>query len=267
MKKTIFLTFTAALIAIAVLPASAQIERNVPGNPYRYTYPNGNTIQINWKPESAKSVQRYTVAVNPTVLANNGLKFDFEMELPRPGNWLQIGVAGYYSPPRNTPRHDNYYDFWWRYYEDPYDSYLPASSWDSFRKMSGGGVSILYKRMLHRRGWYLSTGLAFNYFHVEYTDWGYVPFKEDGLTFYRRGEYPVTQSFFKPTAEFNVGKHFAISHRCFIDLYAGMRLSYSLYKRRSDDYQKFDTMYGFAYRGIDIFHGGVRFGVLLWDKQ
>ncbi len=266
MKKTIFRVFTAALLAITAVSASAQ-EGNI-RNPYRYTYPNGRTLRVNWKPETAKTLQRYTIAINPTPLFNRGLKLDFEYELPTPGQWLQVGVVGYYAPERTTPLREDYYDFWGNIHDDPYYRHLPVSSWDDFRKMSGGGVSVLYKKMLHRRGWYFSTGLSVSYFHVEYAGWGYVPFEEDGLTYYRQGEYPITQSFLKPALEFNIGKHFAISHRFFFDLYAGTRISYSLYKRAegSDNYQKFTGMYGFAYRGIEAFHGGIRFGVLLWNK-
>jgi hypothetical protein len=261
MKLRVKFRLTFAML-FATAAASAQIEVNTPSNPYQYTYRNGNTLKINWKPETAKSIRRYTVAVNPTPLFNNGLRFDFEYELPHPGQWLQVGLTGYYSSPRNTPRYFGWND------DDEYDRHLPVSSWVGFRKMSGGSVSILYKKMLHRRGWYFSTGLAFNYFRVEYTEWGYKSFEEDGLTFYRRGEYPVRQSFFRPTAEFNIGKQFAITNRCFFDLYAGTRVGYSFYKKRNDGHrQKFHTMYGFANRGIDIFHGGVRFGVLLWDRE
>lgn len=267
MKKTIFMAFAAALLAIVAVSVSAQDEGGI-RNPYRYTRPNGKTYKINWRPETAKTYQRYTIAINPTQLFNRGLKLDFEYELPRLGQWLQIGLTGYYAPERTSPRSSFWsgggYDAW----GDDYDRSLPVSGWDDFRKMSGGGITVLYKKMLHRRGWYLSTGLSVSLFRVQYTGWGMVPFVEDGLTFYRQGEFPITQSFVKPSFEFNVGKHFNLTHRLFIDIYAGGRLTWSIYKPRKDEYgyQEYSEIYGFGYRGIEPFHGGVRFGVLLWNK-
>jgi hypothetical protein len=132
--------------------------------------------------------------------------------------------------------------------------------------MWGVGLSVFYKKMFDRRGWYYSAGLTLDYFRVGRSEYGLLPYREDGLVFREEGYGLVQKEYYRPSARFNIGKHIALSRRCFFDLYAGISLSYSIYKRDEYDYQDFSRMYGFAYRGINIFHGGVRFGILLGDK-
>jgi hypothetical protein len=235
-----------------------------------YSYYVRRTIPINWRPDSV-GVQRYTVAVNPLMLFNNGLKADFEYELKTPGEWLQAGLVGYVAPAR-TRRYD------YSFYGDDNNRWTPNSSDDSFRNMWGVGVSGLFKKMLHRRGWYFSTGLMLEFYRVGRLKYGYIPFEEDGLQFFAGGNYIDTRSYFKTTAQFNLGKHCALSRRCFIDMFLGISYSYSFYNDTPHSYSweshenysyyycDFSDMNGFARRGLN-FNGGLRFGVLLWNKQ
>jgi hypothetical protein len=235
---------------------------------YTYTVTRTRTLNINWLPEQ-KSVQRYTVGVNLPQAINNGFKFDFEYELPRPGRWLQTSLIGYIAPERNSAAMFDWND-------DGNNRYTPNSAWDDYRNMWGIGSSLLYKHFFGRRGWYFSTGLVFEFYRVGVMNNGLYPYTEDGLTFYETGYYLETKSYFKPTAQINIGKHFALSRRCFFDLFIGLSASYSFFKnddRHIDYYDEyytdrlFDTMYGFAYRGLNAFNGGFRFGVLLWNNE
>lgn len=230
-------------------------------NPYAYTYRNGRTLKINWKPETAKTVQRYTIAINPAPLMNNGLRFDFELELPRPGNWLQIGLTGYFAPERQYRR--SYYDW---YGDSGNNRWGAISGFDDYNRMWGVGVQALYKWMFHRRGWYLNAGLAVEFFRVGRVEDAFLEYREDGLTFWEYGNGLVEHSYVRPSLVFNVGKHIAVSHRCFFDVYGGMSISYSIYDRNEYNFDDFSEMYGFARRGINLLNGGVRFGVLLWNN-
>lgn len=258
MKKQIIIT--AAMLILGIAQAAAQQS---------YSYYVERRIPINWRPET-KDVQRYTVAVHPFHLVNNGLKFDFEYELRVPGEWLQVSLIGYAAPTRT-----NYYNY--RYGDNA--RYTPNSGYDDYRHMWGVGTSALYKKMWHQRGWYFSTGLVLEFYRVGRSEYGYVPYKEDGLTFYDRDRYTDIRSFFKTTAQFNLGKHFSLSRRCFLDAFIGVSYSYSFYDNRPhpyneshkvdyyyDYYYNYNGMNGFARRGFNV-NCGLRFGVLLWDKQ
>ncbi len=285
MKKIIFTT--AILVVLAFAEAQAQepqlqafgLEQLYqPGpqeqqeyNPYPfYVRPR---FQINWLPGNT-DIQRYTVAVNPVYLIYSGLKVDFEYELRKPGRWIETSLIGYYAPHRDR---ENYW--WGDYYGNNRASM--RSSYDSFDKMWGIGTSIMYKHMWHRRGWYFSTGLVVEYYRVGDIRSGYLPYEEDGLTFYTAGDYSHKMSFVKPTAQFNFGKHMALSRRCFFDMYIGIGYSYSFYNKEHFEYfyndyytgkeqvyyyPDYSGMYGFARRGF-VLTGGFRIGVLFWDKH
>ena len=259
MKRAIFF-ITSALSLFVLTQAAAQQS---------FSYYVKRTIRIDWLAENTP--QRYTVAVNPFYLVNNGMKFDFEYELPEPGRWIQMSLTGYIAPPRD----DRSYYWWWGY-GDGNNRFTPNSSWDYYNKMWGIGASALYKHMWHRRGWYFSTGITLEFYRVGRIETGYIPYKEDGLTFYNTGEYTRMMSFVKPTAQFNVGKHMALSRRCFFDMFIGLSYSYSIYdtdkyfRNDNDHYTYYDWdyqgMYGFARRGFNV-NMGFRFGVLLWNKS
>ena len=271
MRRAIFLVVVAAMFAAALMgdisEASAQDR-------YVWTNARGRTriIPINWKPDSIIPYKRYTVAIAPLQLINNGFKFDFEGELRhRQGEWLQTSLIAYIAPPRER-RYSYYYGR-----SDGNNRWTYNSGGDSYSKMWGVGTSLLFKKMLHRRGWYFSTGIKFEFYSVEANRWGMYPFTEDGLTFYEEGIKRHKQLYFKPTLQFNIGKHFAVSRRCFFDIYVGVSYSYSFYDRKNaivrgsgnyyyHPYEEFSSMDGFAYRGFSP-NLGVRFGVLLWDRD
>jgi hypothetical protein len=259
MKKMIFLAAAAMCLSLSATSESPAQQR------YTYTVSRTHTIPIDWRPER-QTHQRYTISVSPLHLASHGVKFDFERELPRPGHWLGTSVALYLAPPRGNR---------WGYWEtDDNNRAWFNSGFDSYHRMWGVGTSAIFKNTFSHRGWYFSTGLTFDFFRVGVKTGAYVPYKEDGLTFYEYGTTIDTKSYFKPTARIVIGKHVALSERCYFDFHAGVGLSYALYKRdRRHDlnsgynydwyYPRFSDIGGFAYRGLAPV-GGFRFGVLLW---
>lgn len=253
MRKAIFLTLLATLLSLVAVQAQEH-----------YTYRVVRTLPIDWKPE-VKETQRYTIAINPLHLVNKGLKFDFEMELDTPGNWFGTSFTGYYGPPRREGRS-------W-YYSDGNNRSSFISSWDSYNKMWGIGTSAMYKNTFHPRGWYFQTGLLLEFFRVTTLEYGLIPYREDGLTFYEEGRYADTRSYFKPSAVFNIGKHMALSRQCFLDMFIGLGFSYSIHRRLDEDYSEyyyydgdFSGMYGFAYRGLYP-NFGFRIGVLIGEPN
>jgi hypothetical protein len=263
MKKMIFLAAAAMCVSLSATTESPAQQR------YTYTVTRTHTIPIDWRPEQ-QTHQRYTVSVSPLRLADYGLKFDFERELSRPGHWLGTSLTFYLAPPRDR-RYSSYWD------RDNNNRSSFNSGFDDFHRMWGVGTSFIFKNTFGRRGWYFSTGVEFDLFRVGVTSGAYVPYVEDGLTFYEYGSALDTKSYFKPTARIVIGKHVALSERCYFDFHAGVGLSYSLYKRdgRHDlnsgydygwHYPRFSDLGGFAYRGL-LPVGGFRFGVLLWKEQ
>jgi hypothetical protein len=266
MKKAIYLLSVAALLVAAVIGTCEQASAQE-----RYTYIKRNgrpkTIPINWKPDSLMPYKRYTVAFSPLHLINSGIKFDFEAELRRrQGEWLQTSLILYVSPPKEG---GNYY----RRYGNNRSRF--NSGFDDYYRMWGVGTSFMFKKMLNRRGWYFITGIKFEYYHVEANSKGLFPYVEDGLTFWEDDIRLFEQSFFKPTLQFNMGRHFSISRECFFDLWVGLSYSYSIYDSSkamqqtyggNDTYTLFSGVDGFARRGVSP-NGGFRFGVLLWKRE
>ncbi|MDR2882856.1 MAG: hypothetical protein LBU98_03670 [Alistipes sp.] len=255
MRRTLL---SSALIAIALAAGSTAETSAQESYSYTVTRTQTRTLRIDWRPEQ-KTHQRYTVAVNPPRLLSSGLRFDFEREMPRPGHWIGTSLSVYFAPALGGSNSGLYNDRW---------SLL--SSFDSYHRMWGVGTSATYKYIFSRRGWYFATGLMFDFFRVGVATDAFVPYREDGMTYYEYGRALETESYFKPTARFVMGKHMAVSRRCFFDLYGGMGLSYSIYRDGDRHYgygydydPHFDDMGGFAYRGLTLV-GGFRFGVLLW---
>jgi hypothetical protein len=266
MRKAIFISAAALLVAMAALPEEAHAQQS-----YTYSTTRTRTLLIDWQPER-NDYRRYTVSVSPLLLMSNGLKFDFEFELPEAGNWLGTGLAVYIAPQR---RHGYYGGNYWSY--DGNERAWFNSGWDLYNRMWGVGTSAFYKNTFSHRGWYFSAGMEFEFFRVGVTQNTYIPYEDAGLTFYDYGRERVTKSYFKPTAQINIGKHMAISERCYFDLYAGLGISYAFIKNDGrheygyDDYDgwyhhRFTEMGGFAYRGLTPV-GGFRFGVLLWKPR
>lgn len=231
-------------------------------------------LLIDWRPE-VKDMQRYTVSISPLRLLSGGLKVDFEKELARPGQWIATGLTIYFLPEmydRNDylTKGDNNR---WGYY----------SGFEDFQRMWGLGSSVFYKNIFSRRGWYFATGVKIEYFNVGLMVNSYVPYTEEGQTYYDYTRALSCKDYVKPSAEIYIGKHMAVSRRCYFDLYAGLGGTYSIYRNdgrhlntaysynslnqpATYTYQRFGDINGFAYRGIYPV-AGFRFGVLLWDKQ
>jgi hypothetical protein len=273
MRRLTFLSAAILFASLVAMPWGAQAQQR-----YTYSVTRTHDVPIDWQPEE-NNYQRYTVSVSPLRLASNGLKFDFERELPRAGHWLGTSLALYLAPQRRVSSSP-----YWS--GDGNDRSWFSSGWDDYHRMWGIGTSFVYKNTFSHRGWYYSAGVVLEFYRVGVTANTYTPYVEDGLTFYDYGRELQTKSYFKPTAQILFGKHAAISERVYFDMYVGVGLTYALYKednrhldsstgsfyiggevqRRQYTWPLFTRWDGFAYRGLSPV-AGFRIGMLLWKPR
>jgi hypothetical protein len=268
MKKQMILSAAGAVVLAA--GAVGGVPTAAAQHGYTYTVTQTRRVLIDWRPEQ-KEYSRYTVSVSPLRLVSHGVKFDFEFELPRPGHWFGTSLQLYLAPARRPLE---------GYFWDPDGNNRASfnSAFDEYHRMWGIGTSAFYKNTFARRGWYFSAGVTLDFYRVGVMAGDYAPYTEDGLQFYEYGTALRTHSYFKPTMSVNIGKHMAISERCYFDLYAGVGYSHAFFPHDYDaddrggggwgdwGYRRFGALGGFAYRGL-IPTGGFRFGVLLWKKK
>ena len=204
---------------------------------------------IDWK-DAAPYTHRYTIALRPLYIANNGIKVDFEMELPNSqGNWLQIDAVVRFNTSDSAYRYISYWE--------------AGDNW--FTTLNGCGIGAYYKSYFRPNGWYYNVGLMLNYYGVTKPGTVESTFTEDGLNFIRYDRQMIHWNFIKPAVNFNIGKHFALTERLFLDAFAGIGYTYSIHNR---DAYKYFTSYnpcGFSYRGLYV-SGGFRIGIL-WSAN
>jgi hypothetical protein len=259
--KTIKVMMAAVLMMMVGSPLCAQRQQDASHN-YNQAMYYRQARQIDWLPDaesnlhcdiSAGQIRRYSLAVHPFYGLKDGLKLDFEMELPRPGKWLQFGVMGYYAPKMKNDEKEGWY----------YDRANLASGYEYFDGMAGGGFSIAYKAMLSHSGFYYSAGLSYNYYSVDYRGIRYRQFQEDGLSFYERVNTSENTRFHQPALTVNAGKHIALSKTFFMDLFIGAGYMHSLYSGPEAFTNPNPTSFG--YRGA-YFNGGLRLGIFWRDR-
>ena len=213
----------------------------------QYQKSHGNRCMVDWM-GSGTNENRYTIAIRPFYLANNGIKVDFEMELPRKGSWLQFeGIIRF-----NT--YDNRYRYF-GYWES-------GDNW--FTKLNGYGIGAYYKNYFRPKGWYYDIGILLNHYGVDKPGIVKSSFIEDGLTFIRYDRQMIHWNFFKPSLNFNIGKHFALTRTLFLDAFAGVGYTYSFHDAEANKYFDSYDPRGFSYRGLYV-SGGFRIGIL-WSR-
>lgn len=260
--KSVKTILTAVLLVAAVSSAAAQDRHRTSYNPYNQAVYYRPLWPIDWRPApecelydeiASRKTRRYTLAVHPFHLVKEGMKIDFETELRKPGQWLQIGLTGYYAPGNEWNGSGDSYHRWGTL----------ASGFEAFSQMAGGGISVSYKEMFSSRGFYFNTGLLYNYYDVESPVTRYVAVPQDGLVYYERKRGMEHTGFHQPALFFNVGKHMALNRNLFIDAFTGVGYMYSIYKGETT---RFDEFLAFGYRGSYI-NLGLRLGVLWHGRK
>lgn len=188
---------------------------------------------------------RYTIAVQPLILSNGGLKIDFEKRLKQSKNWLQLGLTGFYRP-RYKGDHDGWENF--------------NSDFDPLNKYNGFGVDVNFKHFFGSNFFWWSAGLGYTYHEVYYNTWGYDSYKEEGLTFYEYVEKEQRQVFNKVYPNISIGIQSSLRRLFFIDAFLGLGYAHSFYDKGKRAFD--DNMFGYGFRGMRC-HGGVRIGMPL----
>ena len=241
MKRTMYRKLTILLgVVMLLLPQVAECQIYYDSID-QYAHSNRNKPQtIDWMNASEN---RYTIAIRPLYVPNNGLKIDFELELPRKGSWLQIdGIVRF-----------NTYDdsFYWE----------AGDNW--FTKLNGCGLGVYYKTFFRPNGWYYDAGVLMNYYGVSKPGIVSETYVEDGMTFLRYDRKTIKWNFFKPSLNFNIGKQLALSSHLFLDLFAGIGYTYSFHSDGLYGYFSSYNPRSFSYRGLYV-SGGFRIGIL-WN--
>ncbi len=216
--------------------------------------------RVDWRPDrgtryeqiTARQLRRYSLAIHPAHLMKEGLKLDFEMELPEPGRWLQASLMGYSASKNGTDQWGNDYPNWGNL----------ASGFEEFAGMWGVGAGIGYKTMFSHRGFYFNAALLYNYYSVDHDATYYLPTIRQDLTYYERKHVVENSRFHQPALSLNVGKHIAFSRNLFMDVFIGTGCMHSIYNGP----QVYTDYAAFGYRGA-YFNMGLRFGVLWSDRK
>jgi len=169
----------------------------------------------------------------PQYLINRGIRIDIEKQIG-PRHYLQICPQFYLS----EKDEDNF-----------------ALDKNKFSYLIGGGLNIYHKIFtfedFKKYGLYLSYGLSYNYFNIEYIDYS--------------GEVGVSAvgNIHKVGGDLIIGYQFFFREVVSLDVFTGLGTRYSYMDAGSADTDRFNTGYfGYNYTG-NILLLGLRIGVIL----
>jgi hypothetical protein len=245
-------------------PTRYDRQRNTNNSRVYYDgYRNVLQMRINWLFPEEETPRRYTIAVRPFQLVNDGLKVDFELELNTVGQWLQFSLAGYYKPQFDPYKYSDDDGFYYDRRKTGWTNWLSDN--DEFQKFGGVGIGVAFKSMISNNGWYWNAGINFTFYNVSYKAYGTYEFYEDGMQFWHNELRTVKTQYYKPGFNVNIGKHFALSRNLFLDAYAGLGYERT-YKGGVLTDSFGDSMFSFNHDGV-YFSGGFRIGWMWPNKQ
>lgn len=169
----------------------------------------------------------------PQYLINRGIRIDIEKQIG-PRHYLQICPQFYLS-------------------EKDEDNFTLDKN--KFSYLIGGGLNIYHKIFtfedFKKYGLYLSYGLSYNYFNIEYIDYS--------------GEVGVSakENIHKVGGDLIIGYQFFFREVVSLDVFTGLGTRYSYMDAGNADTDRFNTGYfGYNYTG-NILLLGLRIGVIL----
>jgi hypothetical protein len=169
----------------------------------------------------------------PQYLIKHGIRVDIEKQVS-PRNFVQI-CPQFYLSERDE---DNFWE-----------------NRNAYSYLIGGGMNLYHKIFAFEDyktyGLYLSYGISYNFFSIDYTDYS--------------GETDLSASgtIHKAGADLLVGYQFFIKEKLSIDIYTGLGTRYSIMEADGADTDRFNTGYtGYNYTG-NIMQLGIRIGVIL----
>lgn len=201
---------------------------------------NGQTGETQERVALSPYFKKHTITWQPTSLINGGLRFDYEQRI-KGRHWARIAPTVYIFPGTDS-------DYWY----DDYGKGVYAT------RNAGFGLDMAYKYYINRLEIvYCLGGINYHYNHVDYEQYDYVPFVEDGLTKYRYTKADKCQNFNRVGALACIGIQTPQRIGFYIDTYMGIGYCYTFYDK---DKARFDdSVFGYGYRGFH-FTGGFRIG-------
>jgi hypothetical protein len=186
--------------------------------------------------------KRFTVAMQPLYIFNNGLRLDFEKRIKDTPSWIQI------SPLMYRVEH---------LYTDENQQLLFSD--EEVHSFWGGGLELNYKYFFDpKESFYLAGGVTYIYHKIKYFDICPYPFTEDGLIYQIYEHDLFTQQINKLGANAYIG--YQLPTRSFLfDMFVGIGYRHSFASdKRLDRFDK--NMFSPGYTGA-IITTGIRFGI------
>jgi hypothetical protein len=148
--------------------------------------------------------------------------------------WVRITPTIYLFPSLVSSYYTHYNDF----YDKEY----------SLKASHGVGLDFDYKYYPTKRGFYCFAGLNYSYFNVDYQYYGFIPYREDGLNYYKYGQVGDNQNFNNIGLFTGLGIQTPMRIGFFIDGHLGFGYQYSFYNKNKASLD--DDVFDYGYRGI-----------------
>jgi len=191
--------------------------------------------------QTEKAMPEYAVSVEPLYLINGGLRLNLEKKLPS-NDWFELNLTGYWLPHRDIDILPNYYG----YHYERRGYMIPNADFNRISGLSGLGIGGTYKHFLSSF-FMINPAFSYTWYNVEKPLCDFVPYKEDGLTFYDYMWTYQQRSFHKLTMQVAFGVRTSFKRLFFLEHYVGIGYAYSFYDKNKLTYN--ETMFGYGWRG------------------
>jgi len=200
-----------------------------------------------------RKMAQYAISFEPNCLLEGGLRINLEKKL-RSIDRLEVNLTGYYLPYRDMQSADNYlFSMWW---DGGGYSTLNTDFEKRISGLSGLGIGTTYKHYFFRR-FMISTAFSYTLYNVQYANYDFYQYTEDGLNFYDYLWMNTHQPFHKLTTHVALGARTTFVRTLFAEPYIGLGFAYSFYDENKRHYD--ETMLGYGYRGYYL-AAGIKLG-------
>jgi hypothetical protein len=183
--------------------------------------------------------KNYAVTWDASALFAGGLKFGFDMRVQN-RNWIQIipivylyqGITSYMN--------------WWGH-DDDYYSYHN----EKYRITSshGFGIGANYKRFIFKQEFlYFQGGADYSFRKAEVSHYDFIPYEEDGLTYYTYDKLCEKQDFNRISLTACMGIQTLMRYGFYVDHYMGLGYKHAFYDKNKPALDEDVIDYG--YRGL-----------------
>ena len=199
---------------------------------------------------SVKSEETIIFSLVPQHLIVNGLRFDIEKNIKNTNNWVLIAPQFYLN--------HNDYD------RDNFPSYYRNNN--DYDIMTGYGIDIYHKLFLKEqaqpKGPYFAYGLSYQHYLIEFRQYTWDTFTDDGLEYYSYDLLNCEETINKVGLNMMIGLQNVVE-RFVIDIYLGMGIRYSFIETNAPETRTFYRYWWhFGYTGtLPLF--GFRLGMML----